>query len=153
MAWRRPGDKPLSEAMMVSLLTHICVTQPQWVNLHVWFTPYTDTGNQVHPLTSTQQFFMAPILLVMTMNFAITWQSLFVLKNHQMETFSALLVFGATCECPSQRPVRRDFDVLFDLRLNKRLNTQSRYRWFEMPLPSLWRHCNARAIRMYDWYG
>ena len=32
MAWRRPGDKPLSETMMVSLLTHICVTQPQWVN-------------------------------------------------------------------------------------------------------------------------
>ena len=28
---RRPGDKPLSEPMMVSLLTHICVTQPQWV--------------------------------------------------------------------------------------------------------------------------
>ena len=32
MAWRRPGDKPLSEPMMVSLLTHICVTRPQWVN-------------------------------------------------------------------------------------------------------------------------
>ena len=32
MAWRRPGDKPLSEAMMVSLLTHICVARPQWVN-------------------------------------------------------------------------------------------------------------------------
>ena len=31
MAWRRPGDKPLSEPMMVSLLTHICVTWPQWV--------------------------------------------------------------------------------------------------------------------------
>ena len=30
MAWRRPGDKPLSEPMMVSLLTHICVTRPQW---------------------------------------------------------------------------------------------------------------------------
>ena len=27
MAWRRPGDKPLSEPMMVSLLTHICVTR------------------------------------------------------------------------------------------------------------------------------
>ena len=26
-----PGDKPLSELMMVSLLTHICVTWPQWV--------------------------------------------------------------------------------------------------------------------------
>ena len=31
MAWRRPGDKPLSEPMMVSLLTHICVARPQWV--------------------------------------------------------------------------------------------------------------------------
>ena len=29
MAWRRPGDKPLSEPMMVSLLTHIGVTRPQ----------------------------------------------------------------------------------------------------------------------------
>ena len=33
MAWRRPGDKPLSEPMMVSKLTHICVTRPQWVNI------------------------------------------------------------------------------------------------------------------------
>ena len=27
MAWHRPGDKPLSEPMMVSILTHICVTR------------------------------------------------------------------------------------------------------------------------------
>ena len=33
MAWRRSGDKPLSEPMMVSLLMHICVTRPQWVNI------------------------------------------------------------------------------------------------------------------------
>ena len=32
MAWRRSGDKPLSEPMMISLLTHICVTRPQWVD-------------------------------------------------------------------------------------------------------------------------
>ena len=32
MAWRRPGDKTLSEPVMVSLLTHICVTRPQRVN-------------------------------------------------------------------------------------------------------------------------
>ena len=32
MAWCRPGDKPLSEPMMVSLTTYICVTRPQWVN-------------------------------------------------------------------------------------------------------------------------
>ena len=32
MAWRWPGDKPLSGPMMVRLPTHICVTRPQWVN-------------------------------------------------------------------------------------------------------------------------
>ena len=31
MAWRRSGDKTLSEQMMVRLPTHICVTRPQWV--------------------------------------------------------------------------------------------------------------------------
>ena len=36
MAWRPPGDKPLSEPMMVSLLTHICVTRPQWVKIMAW---------------------------------------------------------------------------------------------------------------------
>ena len=34
MAWRRSGDKPLSEPTMESLLTHICVTRPQWVDHH-----------------------------------------------------------------------------------------------------------------------
>ena len=33
LAWRRPGDKPLSEPMMVKSSTHICVTRPQLVKL------------------------------------------------------------------------------------------------------------------------
>ena len=32
MAWRRSGDKPFSEPMTISLLTHIYVTRPQLVN-------------------------------------------------------------------------------------------------------------------------
>ena len=32
MVLRRPGNKPLSEAMMVSLLMDICVARFQWVN-------------------------------------------------------------------------------------------------------------------------
>ena len=35
MAWRRPGDKPLSEPMVVIILTHICVTRPQWFKTNV----------------------------------------------------------------------------------------------------------------------
>ena len=36
MAWRRPGDKPLSVPMLVRSLTHICVNRPQWVNIIHW---------------------------------------------------------------------------------------------------------------------
>ena len=36
MAWRRLGDKPLSEPMMVGLPTHICVTRPQWVKVKMF---------------------------------------------------------------------------------------------------------------------
>ena len=43
MAWCRPGDKPLSEPMMVNLLTHICVTRPQWVKngKNTWLVFYS----------------------------------------------------------------------------------------------------------------
>ena len=40
MAWCRPGDKPLSEPMMVWLLTHISVTRPQWVNSPYYWKPH-----------------------------------------------------------------------------------------------------------------
>ena len=55
MAWRQPGDKPLSEPMMVSLLTHICVTRPQWVymlqaNIYqipdIWYSQWICHGPQ-----------------------------------------------------------------------------------------------------------
>ena len=53
----------------------------------------------------------------------ITWW------RHQMETFSALLAICAgnspvTGEFPAQRPVKRSFDIFFDLRLNSRLSKQ-----------------------------
>ena len=40
--WRRPGDKPLSEPIMVILLTHISVARPHWVLITTWLT---DLGN------------------------------------------------------------------------------------------------------------
>ena len=79
--------------------------------------------------------------------------------RHQMERFSALLALCAgnspvPGEFPSQKSVTRSFDVLFDLRLNKRLSKQSWDCWFETPSRSLWRHCNdpmesrSRKIRV-----
>ena len=67
--------------------------------------------------------------------------------RHQMETFSALLTICAgnspvPDEFPAQRPVRRSFDVFFNMSLNKRLRTQSWGWWFETLSRQLWRHCN-----------
>ena len=54
MAWRLPGDKPLSEAMMVNLLTHICVTRPQWVkDVHGQFLCTTIHASQSCIITMT----------------------------------------------------------------------------------------------------
>ena len=41
MAWWRIGNKPLSELMGLSLMTHICVTWPQWVNHQYAFSWYS----------------------------------------------------------------------------------------------------------------
>ena len=62
------------------------------------------------------------------------WWLWYTWWRHQMETFSALLAicvgeFAGNSqvpgEFPTQRPVTQSFDVLFDLRLNKRLSKQS----------------------------
>ena len=60
MAWRRPGDKPLSEPMMVTLLTQIFVTRPQWVNPsssppHVYMTKLGQYCACKYPNTSIVQ--------------------------------------------------------------------------------------------------
>ena len=47
MAWRPTGDKPLSGLMMVRLLTHICVTRPQWVKRCVCVRGWVGWGLRV----------------------------------------------------------------------------------------------------------
>ena len=75
-----------------------------------------------------------------------------------METFSTLLAFcegnpSVTGGFPLQRPVTRSFAVFFDLRLNKRLNKQSRRRWFETLSCSLWRHGNVMCSLYLSLFG
>ena len=75
--------------------------------------------------------------------------------RHQMETFSALLAICAgnspvPGEFPTQRPVARSFDVIFDLRLNKRLSKQWRGWWFETLSRPLWRHRNVVQLFLIE---
>ena len=74
--------------------------------------------------------------------------------RHQMKTLSASMAFcvgnsPVTSEFPSQRPVKRSYDVSFDLRPNKGLSKHSWCWWYETPLGPLWRHCND----MYAGHG
>ena len=73
-----------------------------------------------------------------------------------METFSALLALCAanspvTSEFPTQRPVTRNFDVFFDLRLNKQLSKQSWGWWFETPSCSLFTEDKATLVQVMAW--
>ena len=52
MAWRRPGDKPLSEPTIVRLPTHICVTRPQWVKASLQWVQEHACWMRVYILTS-----------------------------------------------------------------------------------------------------
>ena len=87
MAWRRSGDKPLSEPIMVSLLTHICVTRPHWVNplhakffrgnINIYFTFYVipphwyDTGSW-NPSSSNTRTYLSYIVNIMAADVLVT---------------------------------------------------------------------------------
>ena len=74
-------------------------------------------------------------------SFLIEWNYPCDLPNSlwrpQLEKCSALL---ALCEGNPPRPVTQSFDVVFDLRLNKRMSKQSKRWWFRTPSHSLLRH-------------
>ena len=76
MAWRRPGDKPLSEPMMVILLTHICVTRPQWVKIHT-----SKQDFRVHHFKNTESINQNDSL------FLNTYINLYFLINHYYWVF------------------------------------------------------------------
>ena len=89
MAWRRPGDKPLSEPMMVSLLTHICVTRPQWVNwpgLAQPITPYLVTP---HPAWSWEDSLVSKVVAYLLPNLCI-WP-------HENLPLTVLKEFAISC--------------------------------------------------------
>ena len=71
MAWRRPGDKPLSEPMMVSLTTHICVTRPQWVKMDCELT-----------------YIMITLLSGHIQLYDMIWSFIFSYKQHNLSTNS-----------------------------------------------------------------
>ena len=68
------GDKPLSEPMVVSLLTHICVTRPHWINKTIIDTSqkqeYSHSINRVCSFSTTNS---ANIMHSKRYTYLISW--------------------------------------------------------------------------------
>ena len=166
MAWRRSGDKPLSEPMMVDLLTHICVTRPQWVNRiyrcsQCWMSHWREWSALIVMALSARADDYVNSLEGNAMYDAVNAevQTHMIPRAIRRQT-SALFASLALCagnlpvtgEFPSQWPVKRSFDVFFDRRLNKRrLSKQLRCRWFETQSRPSWRHSNDSMSHYTEW--
>ena len=112
VAWCRPGDKPLSEPMMLRLPTHICVTWPQWVKV------ISGTVFAIY------MFLCVCVLKIIMIKIGVV---LFTRKI-SFETLSLLL---AICKWNHPRVTHRgeviwSFDIFLVVNLNKLLNKQSK---------------------------
>ena len=103
------------------------------VNKNMIVTSNTDEASEIMALSRSCLTFKAHQELVWSLPL-----SLLLTMTSSKGKKIALLALCArnspvTGEFPSQRPVKRSFDVFYDLRLNKRLSKQSWGWWFETP--------------------
>ena len=107
---------------------YVWLKHSQWDRGSYIMANYAGIHYRAHLFTFCQPTNYNNTFHVLLILFSCVWN--FPWWHHHMETFSAW-------------PVMRSFDVFFDLNLNKRLSKQSWGWWFQTPLWSLCRHCNA----------
>ena len=96
MAWHRPGDKPLSEPMMVNLLTHICVTLPQWVKI-------------LHTISPKKQISKHIRYIIKWHNHATGWWNLF--SRYSFHVLSPTHVIWSL-HCPAMTWWRHEYRLI-----------------------------------------
>ena len=121
MAWRRPGDKPLSAPMMIRLPTQICVTRPQWVKAET----------KCHLTDAIFKFIFLNVDNWISINI-----SLKSVPNGQINNISALVQIMAWCR-PGSKPLSKPMMVsllahiwVTRLQLVKPLHGQLLYCWY-----------------------
>ena len=109
MAWRRPGDKPSSEPMMVSSPTHICVARPQWVLIN-WF-PACAAHMRLNGVINGLANVLLPVrcqtiiepLLSSCQSYPMGWISIKKIRNNHLLSviLAPICPRGDQFECPS----------------------------------------------------
>ena len=86
MAWRRPGDKPLSEPMMVSLPTHICVARLQLIALSCLSMYKTNNTNHVYWCMQVTLFSVNSVAqtVFIKASISIFWGTLYITSMRAM---------------------------------------------------------------------
>ena len=102
MAWRHPGDKPLSERMVASFPTHICVTRLQWVNALCDGNPFFRSLMDIHEsnavATSNDEWWCFPCYQIdQTVDSPIIWDAMTLMWHHCNVCFNA-----SRCTCPGK---------------------------------------------------
>ena len=122
MAWRRIGDKPLSEPMRSDLLTHICIlTSPH--HHQTWYWTKTISVNCKFPVNHNRGCSPSKMDLIITSCLGMTlhantrWLGIIIARwRHQNGNIFRVTGLSegnptVTGGFPSQRPVTRSFDV------------------------------------------
>ena len=115
MAWQRPGNKPLSEPMIISLLMHICIITLHWrhndhdgISNHqphcVYLAVYSDADQRKHQSSGAGEF--PAQRASYTENVSIWWRHHVTqpqwVKNHRKQW---LLMFCYIFETFYEKPV------------------------------------------------
>ena len=86
MSWRRPGDKPLSEPIMVSLPMHIRVIRPQWVKtlMQIQYKYIRDMNAKLNKNLRSENDSPANVMSILLPSYVITalkWGNEFIGVN------------------------------------------------------------------------
>ena len=131
MAWCLPGHKPLSEPIMVNLLTHIYVTHPQLVKYHI--APRESIAGEEDVWTTFVLF--NKVVRHMYIKLAYNWSnsawslSLTVLINHYSDAIigalmsqitSLVIVYSTVYSGSHQRTHQSSSSLAFVRRIHRR---------------------------------
>ena len=137
MAWRHPGDKPLSEPMVVSLPTHICVARPQWVNI-----PYLNCKREIWGVFCDFKIWSCSSAFARPIHHDIkSWK----IRLHYWPFVQGTHWWFPTGRLSQQRPLT--WSLMFSLRLAYTTVEQT----VELPvicdpMMLMWPHCNVKVI-------
>ena len=140
MVWRRSGDKPLSETMVISWLTHICVTQPQWVKQ--WKTRVIGLTAAWYKLVLLPcRGWGIQAVLVITHVRELPWNTWLPPEKHQpLAASRTRFQYPIRCLIVRSRKVSELRDLYLEL--------SDHCEMWQMP----WQHCCWCPCRICEWY-